>query len=368
MSSTHALSSCGLLAIAAVACTTGGGDQPELPPLNLEGARVLLGTDLGVEICAGTVAELDQQVEDVEQFLGVTLDGWAEIYLLGDEALVAELCGGTSRPGCYDPALDASIVREDAWRDHFQNQYAYHEVVHNIQYNTAIGWAPLIVTEGLAAALGNDPCRLPEPSMGPIQPLFELPDGAALLREEYSLGALFVQYLWDRYSVDAFVEFLSAIDYGAEQGQIAEAFTDACGEPLEVAFQEFEQNRPELVPNPGMCRGQLVGWHAGVWQATIQLDCASELTKNDFQFGADQRMVTALIDVPEDGEYAVEGSAGLRMALQSCFCEGPTVGVIETWTEPVIELVAGRYRLDLIAAAPADTGASAHAVSIRPAD
>jgi hypothetical protein len=133
------------------------GCESELPPLEYRGERVLVGSDKVDQVCGGTVARIDREVEQIEARLDLPIqDSRLNVYIVDHDTVDAHCTG------IHNCTRFASNGAPFILLDHLLFERAIaHELIHA---RLAIRSVPLLV-EGIAEAVSPPSCPRPAPDV-----------------------------------------------------------------------------------------------------------------------------------------------------------------------------------------------------------
>lgn len=300
------------------------GCQPRVPELDAAGARVAVGSEADVELCAGTLNAFDEHVAFVEEQLGIARppEQTLNVFMLED---TTAWCRDVE--ACYIGGwVDATFVPVDA------SESVWHELVHQVVAGSDIGMTDRFLSEGLASALGDDWCPPSASSPWPQTPLAQLLGKHDVAFEDYPRGASFVDFVRGAYGTDALVELVRCAHRGDAIGVVDACFERVFQRGIARVGREFQSAAPPPHPNPALCRGPVERWpEAGApkrWQGTLAIGCDAPTAVNTFE-STYSREVATLIEIPAAGWYEldtnVDGHA--TVDIKSCLCSGSGSGL-----------------------------------------
>lgn len=324
----------------------------ELPDVTHEGQHIRIAVDPGLELCAGSVAHMDEFVARLSVELGLdvpTGDDRLLAYWLERDDFVArspcpERVGGCARNGVF----------------YAMGMPENHEFVHTVA-------APLsslsFFNEGLAVAyegLGGLIDTDEAPVLGPIEPLLRIPSGVELGRTEngYVRAGAFVAFLLENYGIEAYSRATADIDKGADDDDIDRAFQAAFGASLTELTAEFNiaSNRcaqPAYDAKLLECAAPELEWRDGRIVEHRPIACDEPDAVGPY--AGNVVVVFHTVTIPEPGEYSVElfgDSTANKLALRSCGRCGstPTLALRAGDPAKTVRLAAGRHSLRLFGA------------------
>lgn len=284
-------------------CTLSACDPKiDLPPIIAEGKRVKIGTDMDVQICQGTIVKLDTFVEDVEEVLQISpREGKIGIYVIDDLDWVAELCPNETH-SCYIPKErggPAAIVNSRSF-----SYSVYHEVVHDIHYNTEIGPLPNFLAEGIAAAWGSEGSDMT--SNLPLDDLLAIFETDDFLMNHDLQVARFVRYLVAKYTPTYLVQWAKGMYWKDTAAKIKEVFHKVYGISMDEEWALFGEG--EAFPGFARCIAPVIPWFDNYrWMLSFDADCSNQIVQTNFE-DPNTRVVEVVIDVPKEQDYFAEYS------------------------------------------------------------
>lgn len=308
---------------ALLAVGLGLGCQPRLPDVEAYGQRVAVGTETGVELCAGTLKAFDEHVEFVEEELGVVRpeEDTLEVFVVED---TASWCRDVE--ACYIGGwVDATFVPADAAGS------VWHELVHQVIAGSDVGMTDRFLSEGLASAFGDDWCPPVAGSQWPQTPLPDLLGQGDVAFRDYPRGAAFVDFVRTSYGADALVDLALCVRRGDPIEKVEDCFDRVFERGIARVGQEFELAAPPYHPNPALCRGPVERWRGDRWIRDVGLACDDGGVVNTFE-DTHGREVATLVEIPEPGWYSlsVEGDGEAEVDLEPCFCSTTGGGLYES--------------------------------------
>lgn len=211
---------------ASVAC----GEAKVEREVSGEWVDVVLPAD--VEICGGTLRGYDRFVESVTDRWGVELSGWrgrVEIVSPGGRPRLSLGCS-TEAAGCALPSSREAWIRETSSGEH--------ELVHLI---TDVD-SPPFFSEGLATYWGSRPFSQWTIPPELVEPLLEAHTSTGLLEVwhlGYNAAGGFTGRLVEDHGVERYRSFYEDLPRGASVDEIAVAFEDVFGEPLQPQLDKL---------------------------------------------------------------------------------------------------------------------------------
>lgn len=290
-----------IILFAFVTMLSGCDHELHLPPIVKEGNRVKIGTDMDVEICEGTVAKLDIFVEAVESELQVSRKGKIGIYIVADEERLADLCPNVTH-SCYIPKErggPAAVVSPNNFQDD-----VYHEIVHDIHYNTTIGCPPNFLAEGIATAWGHEGTG--DTNELPLDSLLSVFEENTATSLESLQAARFVRYLVDKYSPQQLVKWAKGLYWDDNASKIKSVFQQVYGVSMDEEWATSDGGA--AYPALSRCIAPVISWLDEYrWVFSFDSDCSSLNMQTNFK-DPELPLVEVVVDVPEDQDYFVEYS------------------------------------------------------------
>ena len=313
---------CLLLPVMAAGCA----DDADLPPIVWEGEHLRFGSDEDLGgVCAGTLPHSDDVVAYLAGIFNRT-DPHVDFYWFPD---------GLERPcdedwvGC---AVDGTIFSQEVLLDH--------EIVHAVRGTSATS----ALEEGVAELFGDD-WTPTYPLKGSTRLMFEHHDGAAVLEGGwYPLAGWFASFLRAAYGSELLLRFADESRRQDSWAQTQVLFEGVYGFPMEVAFQDHEENYPgcdqtEYRDNGFECLQPAISLptgEAGAIEIPVPLDCDDASVLGPRQ---GERWTTIAIEVQSDAHFyfgidkvggSADGRVRLRQCGQSCFTrDDPTAFVLD---------------------------------------
>jgi hypothetical protein len=297
--------SAALCVAALTGCFDAVPDEP-YPWTRREGERVVLTTDADIPLCAGTVAELDRHVTEIEAAL--ELEPRSEpidVWMLSDE-IYYDFCPSWSG-GC--------AKKEHAFVRMGGLGLARHELAHVIGV-----YGNSFFAEGLATALGDSPLN-GDPSDVILDEMLETNSLASL--SGYGQAGDFVHWMLENFGSAPVLEFMSALRRSMTAAEVRALYLEQFARDLEADFHAA-QRRPgasfslahmncdaPLAPRTEDGRGVIL-------QAT--LDCESPLVQNHVSSDPPKGFVEWTFEVPpaHAGYHEIDGEASTALRIERC--------------------------------------------------
>ncbi|MDC0671861.1 hypothetical protein [Nannocystis radixulma] len=322
----------------------------ELPQVTHEGQHIRVAVDPGLELCAGSMAHMDEFVARLSAELGLEVP-------TGDERPLAywlERDGFVARTPC--PERVVGCARDGVL---FTNYMPYnHEFVHTVAH--PLGRSLPFFNEGLAVAYGGLGAEIDANEtalLGPVEPLLRLPDGTDLGAVDggYPRAGAFVAFLIETHGIDAYLRALDDIGRGADVGDIDRAFLGAFDASLASLVAEFDiaSNRcahPAYDAKLIECAAPELAWSDGRIAEHRPIACDQPDAVGPY--GGNVVVVFRTVTIAEPGDYIVElfgDSTANKLALRSCGRCGsePTLALRAGDPATTVWLDLGRHTLRL---------------------
>lgn len=253
----------------------------ELPPIEYETEDLRIGTDFDGPLCAGTLVEFQQQVDVVEEVLGLRVRRKLELFLF--------LHGVDGR--CGEPFTSCYSIQKQQAYSTFTS--ARHEIVH-AAVEAAVGRnaGDALFDEGLATDLANR--GLAFKAFLPSSNLGLWPRDVS-----YTTAAHFMRFIRTRYTEEQLAQLFIESSQHKSPDHAKQAFAKATGDDFDEIEQLYLDTAPEFwaprepVPPPFAPPTQ------DGWQITFDLDCNSA----DTQGFHDHMWQRVRIEVTTPGTY-----------------------------------------------------------------
>jgi hypothetical protein len=329
----------------------------ELPEVTIEGDHVVVAADPGLEMCAGTLAHMDDFMTRLAHEFSLdppTGDIRTLLFWLDDQ-------GFYERSRCPPSAYACA-----------RGRYSFspgvpvnHELVHNT--GARIGDAPPFFTEGLAQAfegLGRE-LVLEEFADEESEPGIHI-DTRELIATRtsselsdsyrgYETAGAFMARLADRHGLDATLDLFAALKRSSSWNQIDVAFRDVLGVSLDDSIADFEATTancshqaydPKLVE----CAAPELEWRHGRLTEHRAIGCDQDDAVGPY--GNESVIVfrTFTIAGAGDYEFKVVGDTLNYIAVVPCdggCAAGPGLELYANTPAKTMTLAAGRYSLRL---------------------
>jgi hypothetical protein len=294
--------------------------ESELPPLDFHGERVRVGSDVADQVCEGTLARLDREVELIESRLDLPVrPAPLHMYVLSEyayESVCPLQSGGCAPRVGGEPS---AAVRQF----NFDRSIA-HELVH--ARLSPLRSVPLF-QEGLAEAASVPTCPRPVPSvrvstlLGPFGSVeFSAIDGS------YYVAGELVAWLLGEFGPDATLNFMHSVGKGSSPAIVQAAYADHFGRDLEDDYLDHLRTQADLdalPPEHFGCFTDTANPADGPVHLAAALDCDSERVHNDFQRRREGiGYVEWGIELTEPHRLAIAGEVplGSSLSIEECGC------------------------------------------------
>jgi hypothetical protein len=299
-----------LLAIAMLGC------QPvlEFPPLEYRGERVEVGSNVVDQVCGGTLARLDREVESIEARLDLPVQESRIGVAIVDGGLVEDRCP-VDTGGCLSAEQGQVIV------DHrLLDLVVAHELVHA---RLAIDSVPLF-DEGIATAIAPPLC--PQPTPTELSDLFATRPGIDLIKMNgayYAAGEL-VAWLLEELGPEPVIDFMRSVPHGSPPTIIEPEYSEHFGSELADDYLAHHRPRVELdaLPPENLgCLAPTIDPSTGPVHLAADLDCDSDRVHNFFGIdGGGYVEWTLHIDQPTTLDIVGEVPFGTSLTIEQCRC------------------------------------------------
>lgn len=280
------------LPLVLLACSPEG---PDLPPLELESGRAVIGIDeeFDITLCRGDLAYIDAQLERAEAQLGVRRSTPVTIYLVAS-SIIEELCGSDTN-ACYRHS-EGTIYSN--W------QSMGHELVHAAA--DGLEFPSLFWDEGAAELLSNGTFRDDRITLEPA-------DLEADTLTTYRSAGHFSRFLVETHGWDAYRRTIRG-----------ESLEDVVGQSAAELTAEYERDapyaHPPLDPCPYPRIPQVDETH---WHARLDFSCDSA-DATEFEAMVTSRSSGAAVYRAvelEAGVYDLQLTGGDAMFAIACHTE-----------------------------------------------
>ncbi|WP_052556400.1 hypothetical protein [Enhygromyxa salina] len=326
------------------------GCKSELPPLEFHGERVVVGSDVVDEICAGTLARLDREVMQIEDRLDLSHErAPLHVYVVSPEAIAAH---------CDFDNCTIISNRDEPFA--LVNHRSFERVVvHELTHARLAHRRPVpLLEEGVAVAMSPPQCPVTVPlDLG----LFELLDKQATellaLGVGYYIAGEFVAWQLERFGPSSFMTFYANVKLDSSASALQAKYRahfdrDIEDDPFAYIrtledLEELEALAPEnfgCVAPPAPTNGKVISL-----QAT--LSCDSDLVQTDFGV-AGNGFIEWTLTLEHVQTFELVGSVPewTSLSLQRCGCvpNRGSVAHLQLQPRPVKQyetLEPGTYRL-----------------------
>lgn len=256
----------------------------DLPPIEYETEKALIGADFELELCPEDFVWIDRHIEFVEDMLDAQSDDKIEIYLYAGQP--PRCHGGLS---CYDKRR--RVVRTH-WAD------LSHEVVHAVVDRFAE--PPTFWNEGIASALDANGTFA---GVATVVQSVHVRDSLDL---DYNTSGHFVRWLLEEHDPTLMRPIL-------EGG----SFESLYGMPFADVADAYEKERPAAYPPWFPCDYPLLPMEGGRWRETVEAACDTPGGTRTDGIGFSVRRTVELMP----GRYEVQTLGGIGTRLLGCQLE-----------------------------------------------
>lgn len=302
------------------------GGCTELPAIKYESEEILLGTSFDEPVCAGTLAQLDEQARFAQNWLGVERDEPIELYWFDE--LPAGLCS-VERGGCYD---------RESGRAYGEGYVLRHEIVHAVAAELGYSRRNDFLEEGIADALSGEWTAIGTqwPSVG----LSQEPEDV-----EYKSAAHFVRWLEREHGADKLVDALEQSRRRHSPKKDVALIEETYGSSLSEIERDYYESSPERFGSLTECQEVDGVFEIEPWTRAFDLDCGDESTHG--RGGVAKRLV---LEVGEDGEYVLDAEPPAVARVRRCVLDDLAAGENAPYPVYPVGRLAGSD--DLLNAAP----------------
>jgi hypothetical protein len=294
------------------------GCESELPPLDYRGERVRVGSDKVEQVCEGTLARIDREVEQIESRLDLPIqDRPLDVYIVDHDA-VGEYCPGAGNCTWF-PSDGTPFVLVDHLL--FERAIA-HELVH--ARLAAITSVPLF-DEGIAQALSPPRCPRPTPDI-------ELSDILAAKTSDdwpdkwvtyYAAGEL-LAWLIEEFGAAAVLSLMQSVTKSASPSTINTEYAEHFGRELAVDMLTHLRTQADvdaLPPEYFGCLATPVDASEAAAHLIADLDCDSGRVHNNFGVdGTGYVEWTLHLDHEQTLKLAGAVPFGTSLTIEECGC------------------------------------------------
>jgi hypothetical protein len=305
----------------------------ELPEIKYETERLAIGPDFDHPICEGTLQDLDEHVDAVEEQIGPSRTSEGTIFVYWLTSGVDEWCSHSDL-GCFYPGTRMVIARAESLR---------HELVHAV---IGANGGNRFVEEGIAELLsGIGAYSRSRP---------DLSQALRLTEREYRRGELpyieaahFAHYVFDGEGASLVADLVADVRRDASPGALEDTLESAFERPvdgIEAQYEERADNYYWGLANRTIDRVELEDLRAGIRRV---LDCRSPETSGPLWDDSEgmYRVNRVWIPEPVDVFFEVEGDAGAWLQVIDPH-EGDWRREMPDWTRPDPKADPGTVRID----------------------
>jgi hypothetical protein len=320
-----------------------GCDQDELPPLDYRGERVRVGTNVVDQVCAGTLGQIDREVERIEDQLDLPRQtSWIDMYIV-DTATVEMHCGRATN--CARSSSDGppfAVVNYMRFEGAMGHELAHARVP---------GRSTPLFEEGIAGAVSYPRC----PALDSDLDLAEvLTTKGALdwldVRTTYYAAGELVAWLIEEHGPRRFLAFYGDTPKGSTPETVRANYLEQFNSELADDFLANLRARTEL----DTIAVEIYGCGAPIEAPTrliAELDCDSERVHNNFGIDGSGYVEWSLhVEHEQTLTLSDELPSGTGLTIQLCGCL-PRTGSSKDWDrlprsfDATETLTPGVYRL-----------------------
>ena len=302
------------------------GENPDLPPLEWEGDRIMFGTTLVEEVCVGTLESFDATVESIEADLGLEpSNDKIAIYLLEDDK-IEELCG---------PPLVACVKGGKVHSSSSGLDSMHHELVHARLIQQGILGKPMF-DEGIASALDKGGgCLASEAcAAADLEALLSATTPQDLWEfDGYTAGADLVHGMLEDHGPEAVLAFMSELNRETAPDEIRALYLEHFGAVIDEDFHAYmrgafddytlaQRGCDGLLFAPSAVDGEGIEVHG-------TMDCSSPEVINSFVDPLRGSIEWTFIVPPDQAGAFVVSSSSANELLLVRGCHPPPFGANE---------------------------------------
>lgn len=310
----------GATLVAISVCGTSCEERQSLPPVISTGKYVRYATNARAsDVCGGTVAELDQFVEDLGLALGVDLpeEPFITYYWLPHDLVDLAPCDG-------QPSIGANCARRDGGTSvvYAADARNLHEMVHAVHFQALPGGAAFL-HEGLAQVYGDQ--LVDRAELTPDDDLDQVLVGEGNATDFYAVSWHLVYWMLRRHGTDEFRDFWSQLGEPTETTaqDVRDVFETVFGETLELQITETADAPACTIPQ---CGSDPKLWSGDTWSARAPTSCSDADALGP---GTDTEspivLSRTILEITESADYVVvfdgaeaDDSADLRRCDDVC--------------------------------------------------
>lgn len=327
----------------------------ELVDYEFEGRYVVVGTPLVDRVCEGTLAQLDRDVEFIDDTLGFEHPSTR----IG----VAVLATLEAKEGCDDHLYIScayhwlgqgrTVIRAGSFED-----ARVHELTHVRVSDAANAGTVRLFLEGIAVALEYAQCEPEDGEWPSADELLAAKSSRDLGGKGYYLGGELVAWLLETHGPERVLAFMDELrrpdltTYTTEPEAVRQLYREYFGSEFDVDLYAHLRDKSSLNPALLGCVAPNIPREGERLHLQAELACASEQVQNDFSVPG-RGYVEWTLEVPETERLRLLGELpeGTWLAIVPCTCDlypiglrGPEVSWSgETLVGASAELEAGTY-------------------------
>jgi hypothetical protein len=251
----------------------------DLPPIEYETEHLRIGTDSAEPLCAGTLHELDAQVQIVEELLDFQVEDQLDLYLFEDGP--SKWCINNVE-GCYHRQEKRAYASIEAAR---------HEIVHAALHKS-VGLGDAFFDEGLAVDLTGQGLKFPK-----FYPTSNL--GLSSIDVAQPAAGHFMRWLRSRHTASEIKNIMIYSKRDRGQNHAERAFRKATNDEFTDIEQLYLDTAPEFLAPFDIVAPPMVAPTDNGWDIVVSFDC----THTDTQGFGGKMWRRVRIEVPVPGPY-----------------------------------------------------------------
>ena len=327
------------------------GCKPELPPLEYQSERARVGSDVVDQVCAGTLARIDRELDQVERRLELARTRvLADIYIVEPD-VVAAYCR-SDLEGCTQFPGGTIYVTPRA----FELLVAHELTHHRLGHDQDLVNTPRLLREGIAVAMEPSLCPRWFPPELTANELLDTRSGPDLVQIPggYYLGGELVAWLLATHGPAEVLAWMIESKRTDRSAQVRQDYRARFGSDLDADLFAHLRDPATISPEEFGCIGPRAPADRSGRRVALRakLDCDADDVQNSFLVdGAGYVEWILTIDEPRAGRYALVGEVPewTVLTIEACRCRA-SIGAEpqEALARPMQaseQLAAGTYRL-----------------------